>query len=337
MPMPTGIPCNPQNNSPDQGCLKYLSNENTLPAPVFMPMKCRRIHEHSGCARWIGQIGFKKLSQDSVRSKIMLCAFSLSVTAWVFIILGAFAVSNSASLIGSFGWAEANYPLGGGSSIRVEAGIWSRAAVFTSPNASQTVVGSWAECSDNYTLGGYSIYLANAVPAWFAGEVEDDPNEFCSSCAAVSQSTAMFVYLAIFTQIPQILTDLQRTTRYGDVNCQKLWGIFTSFLGMISGFQSLRTFASSCWQDLPSKYYVSAPDGTITTLNVEWAPGPGFILMLIGIIMKGIDVAIHLIVPAPVERSRPQPKPIGAVEYMRLDGQEPSGTAAPSGQVAPPV
>ena len=45
--------------------------------------------------------------------------------------------------------------------------------------------------------------------------------------------------MSCITQVFQITTDLQRTTRYGDLNCQKMFGCFTSFWGLYSTWTAL--------------------------------------------------------------------------------------------------
>ena len=47
-------------------------------------------------------------------------------------------------------------------------------------------------------------------------------------------------------------TDLQRSTAYGDMNCQKLFGFCSSAFGCWSGLSALIAFGNSCWKDLPA-------------------------------------------------------------------------------------
>ena len=47
------------------------------------------------------------------------------------------------------------------------------------------------------------------------------------------------------------MTDIQRSTRKGDLNCQKFMGVLTGILGTISGILSLKLYADGCFRNLP--------------------------------------------------------------------------------------
>lgn len=65
-----------------------------------------------------------------------------------------------------------------------------------------------------------------------------------SGCLDSASATVSFAIMGAITQIPQMTTDLQRSTRFGDVNCQATMGAVTSFWGTYSGISSLASFSA---------------------------------------------------------------------------------------------
>jgi len=311
---PKGIPCNPDNGSPEEGCIRYVSNENTLPAPLVFPWCCRRVHEHSWVARKFGNVGFSSMGHPDRRRPLLLTAFGVSFTAWVFMMLASGALSTGQSL-NAWAWAIAEIRITPGTTVTLRAGIWARTATFYSTDYQPPLylngIGGWADCADAISMGEFNLTF-------------DDPTAHCTDCADVSESTTLFIILSIVTQISQISSDVQRSTRYGDINCQKLWAVLTSTFGFVTGIQSLRTFAFSCWRNLPSTYTVLLPGGLPITVEAEWTGSVGFFLMAIGISLKAFDVFCHLIVPTPQERRIRPPEKVDMTTYMKLEVQSPA-------------
>ena len=52
-------------------------------------------------------------------------------------------------------------------------------------------------------------------------------SDFCTSCRDVILDTESMIISSVVTEIVQMVTDLQRSTPYGDVNCQKVMGMVT--------------------------------------------------------------------------------------------------------------
>lgn len=78
--------------------------------------------------------------------------------------------------------------------------------------------------------------------------------------------------MAAVSQIPTITTDLQRSTRYCDVNCQKTMGIVTNVLSLFSSMSALMAFRNSCYSSLPTDL---SGHGTL-----HWSIGIGFPLSM---------------------------------------------------------
>ena len=121
---------------------------------------------------------------------------------------------------------------------------------------------------------------------------------------------------AAITQVFQMTTDLQRTTAFGDLNCQKLFGIVTDIYGLFSSLEALRGFRKDCGlkSDNPEWSRGSDVDGILidtgedVKVNVRVVPGVSFILLWCAVWLKVVDIVCHLIVPTP-RNKQIHPKP----------------------------
>ena len=207
-------------DNPETGCLRHVSNEVTLPQPFLYPHVCRAVVEHSACCRCFGRVGC--LAAERLRAPVMITAFICSLLAGLLMMLSALAMSKSESALERWAWVSASLegPLG---KVEIHVGI---SAILVQNNSFPAQVLSWDDADCGYFAGAAAY------------------KEACLSCKDVSTGTASFIVISLLTQIVQITTDLQRSTPFGDVNCQKMMGFATSMLGMFSGLIALTTFAS---------------------------------------------------------------------------------------------
>merc|ERR1712038_1297145 len=70
----------------------------------------------------------------------------------------------------------------------------------------------------------------------------------CQKCGDSAIRTVSFAITGALESISQLQANLQRATRFGDVNCQATMGRITSFIGFFSGIMALQGFATGCWQ-----------------------------------------------------------------------------------------
>jgi hypothetical protein len=90
------------------------------------------------------------------------------------------------------------------------------------------------------------------------------------------------------TGFPTISTDLQRSTRKGDLNCQKFMAILTGTIGTITNLIALSSYSAECFTNLPDSLY---------GYDMDYYLGPAFNCMLAATILKPVDVLIHLFTP----------------------------------------
>lgn len=133
----------------------------------------------------------------------------------------------------------------------------------------------------------------------------------CAGCRDTAIASVSFAIGSVLSQIPQMTTDLQRATMFGDVNCQATMGAVTSVIGLITTLSSLGTFYRGCRLNLPENLdWVQNP--------IDWHVGPAFICFFIAALMKLLDVGAHLLVPTPQARHARPPSDLTLVDYMML-------------------
>jgi len=299
-------------SNPSRSCLRAYSNENTVPG-CMKRYKCRRVLEHSGLSRLVGRIGLIKWD-SKLRKPVMLLAFSLSSFALVCMVLSAAALFPSRMLLPQLSWARGAFwtSTDFGTEILVlwDSGIYDRVYTLTSSTTFPFFVRSIRPWSDTTECGAFGL------------------DAECAQCREGSLACAEFIFVSVLTQLPQMATDLQRTTTFGDVNCQKMFGFFTGLLGMSTSLMALREFSNACWNaDLPDS--VTLRNGTIAVgdtawpeediaFEARWEMGNGFALMTIATLLKVADSFIHLILQTPPGRQQ-QPEPsVSLPEYMRM-------------------
>jgi len=274
-----------ESEGPD-GCMNKASNEITVPAPL--KSQCvRDWMEHSGVMRGYGKCGIP--CAEANRTPIMCSAFIASLVSWIFMILAALAVSESSAPIQKFAWVKATADAPG---LKVNMDLGIKALAVTTYNKTSMVeeerVAAWSD-----DVCGHSV----------SAEMETA----CDKCEEQLSSTTSFIFLSIVTQIPQLTTDLQRTTAFGDVNCQKTFGTITGIFGALSGMATMVSFANACWNDLPTTLVLNNTytDYQAIPVPITWEGGTGWTLMLIAVMLKIFDVFCHFIVPTPPGRHEP--------------------------------
>ena len=68
------------------------------------------------------------------------------------------------------------------------------------------------------------------------------------------------------------------------------------------------------------------------SLDMEWQPGAGYLCMLVGVLLKSVDVVCHLLVPTPAPKRRqlaPGERYGTLAEYLRAKCPEPTRAGRP--------
>ena len=69
-------------------------------------------------------------------------------------------------------------------------------------------------------------------------------------------------------------------------------GILSGVLGLLGTFGALYAFVDSCFLGL---------DSALPNLSLTKTPGTAFVLLLVAIVLKVVDIWAHVIVPVPKE------------------------------------
>lgn len=133
------------------------------------------------------------------------------------------------------------------------------------------------------------IFSVNGGEQSIKWKSQDCEFDYCRDCKDACDSTYNAVIISLITCLPQLLTDIQRSTRRGDLNCQKVMGVVTGILGTLSSLSSLSAYADGCIHNLPTY------DATGASISYHF--GPGFACLLLATLLKPIDVFVHLVTP----------------------------------------
>lgn len=114
--------------------------------------------------------------------------------------------------------------------------------------------------------------------------------EYCEDCKDATASLYTMVLLAALSKVGQMMTDIQRSTRAGDFNCQKILGIVTGIFSSLMNLLSFQAFLDACYQD---------EDITSDAGTASFSQGPGLIVMVLMSFLSIFDGIVHLLTPVP--------------------------------------
>eukprot|EP00927_Polykrikos_kofoidii_P048492 TRINITY_DN42766_c0_g1_i1.p1 TRINITY_DN42766_c0_g1~~TRINITY_DN42766_c0_g1_i1.p1 ORF type:complete len:378 (+),score=51.63 TRINITY_DN42766_c0_g1_i1:34-1167(+) len=303
--------CAPTVNT-DEACWRHFSNEFTVPASAKF-MKLAPCCEHSIMCRSCGMIGHRRA--DHNRKKVMGFGTFMNAIALVLCILGAVGgLASDRGTLRALTWVHGEgYVLGddgvriGTISIQISTKVrTARVEIEGIDNVrKQKLISSGFEelsqgVFDRTISWGKDEDSCKLVNEW---------REACESCQSNTPATSTLI-LSIITQFPTMATNLQRSTRFGDVNCQKTMGVITNVFSLLSSLSSMLLYRRACYTDMPEKAM-----GT----EIEWRLGIGFRCIMITTLIKIVDATCHAVLPTPRQRWRPPEEKIRDVaDYMLL-------------------
>lgn len=321
--------CCAPNENPEQTCFRNFSNEWTAPGSSGGkgPMtKCFPICESSICCRTCGKVGLA--AGDANRKGFMLCGAFFNLLFMILSIIGCLGMSEDAGTLKKFAWVH-----GEADGSETFLGVTSKidtvdCSKFSMPDvcALQMPARGFERDDDLLTYkrvvnfadsGCAREQLENATAhGLIPKEVKDSLDAALKQCDECKSNllTSTTLIMGIITSVPSILTDLQRTTRYGDINCQSTAGSVGTFFSVIMNVISLSNFATACKKNMPDT--VLGPGNT--TVNIKWTLGTGFMCVLIGTILKIVDSLCHFIVPTPEVRWTKADPPPALLDYFML-------------------
>lgn len=218
----------------------------------------KRIGEDSSPCVSCGEIGIHSI--EPYRKEIFLTSAILSLISLIMTLYSTLALSSDVDVVKATHWAKAD--------LKSEFGD---GTIF---------------------FGLRGVVVDFSEPEFIDFGKGNCMTDYCNDCKDASVSFQSSVIISAVTCIPQILTDVSRSTRRGDLRFLKFMGIFTGLLGFSLTVSSLAQYREVCVQnanDELSEYEVSL--------------GVGFIMLFVPAALKLVDAVLHLIVPVPQKLS----------------------------------
>eukprot|EP00603_Paraphysomonas_imperforata_P003605 CAMPEP_0114432854 /NCGR_PEP_ID=MMETSP0103-20121206/11380_1 /TAXON_ID=37642 ORGANISM="Paraphysomonas imperforata, Strain PA2" /NCGR_SAMPLE_ID=MMETSP0103 /ASSEMBLY_ACC=CAM_ASM_000201 /LENGTH=252 /DNA_ID=CAMNT_0001602563 /DNA_START=45 /DNA_END=803 /DNA_ORIENTATION=- len=220
----------------------------------------KRTFEDSACCLKVSKLGTDWGDQN--RAAIMLVAGAFSFLGLILSLVVLIGLSTDADTVQDTAWnvGESN-----------SADFYIGPNVMIATSGGQTFKQEWDDVDCENTV------------------LVQDGADACTSCADAALGIVSTVVMAFITSITTLQTNVQRSTRAGDLNCQKFMGMLTAVAGFFGTLFSLSSFVNDCSRELP--------DRTGAGETIDWSMGPGFACLLLATIIKPIDFFAHLIVP----------------------------------------
>merc|ERR1712151_1445828 len=109
-------------------------------------------------------------------------------------------------------------------------------------------------------------------------------------------------------------TNCQRSTMYGDVNCQATLGFLSNVFSLVMNLITLTTFRDACYKDLPN----SVSQGGFT-VDVDWSLDVSFAFIVVATFIKLSDALTHILLKTPEARWTKPPTEMKDVgDYLML-------------------
>jgi len=318
--------------SPEKSWLRHVSNEYTIPAAKCF-MKCAPSCEWSTFCIRLGKTGVVKLQE--YRAQVMLSACTVSFIGFVLIFYAWLGIFLNPGLIVASSWGQ-------GVAHRVDAsGQVDPQPVFATwagargrvDQVNCNVASNRTRCEDTMLIafegeGQNGIYRRTVKWDWFQVcgvapaillNVSAVPGlrHSCAECAKQASGLTQMVSLALLSQFAQMMTNLQRTTVFGDVNCQNGVGVITGCTGLITTLSSLLMFWGMCARVLPKSLHEE--------VVIYWRLGPAFWCLLTATVLKINDITVHWLLATPKARHVPPPieKRTDLLDFMMRSVEQP--------------
>jgi len=334
--------CAPTEN-PDKSCFRHFSNEYTIPARGPY-MKIGHVIEWSRCCIFCGSRGFPCAHRN--RKTVMAVAVGVNLFMWGLLIYPVFGLSLNADQIKNAAWATGEARNEGqepflnvyvGLKARVDEIDCKRVQNRSTCESAMAAIGSSASVQWPFDSQGDGVY--SRVVEWSSDGSCPEPGsgldvgaasgptpgpqagDACRTCQESVGETVTFAIMGVITQIPTIATNMQRSTAFGDVNCQATMGFVSSFFGCFSALMTLRSFSMSCWRNLE-------PESSGSPITVEWQGGAAFWCLVAASVLKLWDAFSHLATPTPPGRHSKPPAGSTLVGFMELGVEKKEETEA---------
>jgi len=269
-------------------------------------MRIAPLIESCACCIFCGKLGLA--FGDHNRRLIFAVAAAVSVLAMVLTIFASLGVSTSTSILRHIYWVGGTTASPSGGVAHIYIGISMRFDTVDCRTALEFDVCERRYRDLGYQSVGKGVFERKVTWADEKSCAALKNSQACEACKS-SLLTKSTIIVSIITQIPTITTDLQRGTRFGDVNCQATMGVISNIVSFASSMVSLIAFRQSCYLWMPMDFMGFS--------NIAWETGAAFKFLIVATLLKLFDAGCHLVVPTPPQRWRRPEATIKSVEeYM---------------------
>jgi hypothetical protein len=287
--------------------LKHVSNEYTLPASGAY-LKASPVIESNVVCRTCGGIGLS--AATSLRKPIMLGAAGVNVLGCILCIFALVGMGSSYSALVFGHWIYGKIDLGD-YQYEMYFGVSSRVLAIDCSDD--------AECASYHQGQGFS----DEGDGVYAQEQSDDDctdwdsaslDAICEDCKD-NQYSEFTLIMGVVTYWPSLMTNFQRSTEFGDVNCQKFMGIVSTLIGMLTSIMALTGYADACYAALPTSLDIGDE-----TISADWSLGGCFNCLIAATVLRLVDLFVHTVVPTPPSRHVPMRSDVTTLEDYMLGG-----------------
>lgn len=236
--------------------------------PPCCKVSCLRSCGEENCiCRCLGRCGI--LSEDtSLRKGLFTLTFLLSVLALGLQIIIVVGTTENASNIQTFPWSTGSFTFS--VSNKVDVDIGANMIVFGFSNGTDV-----DETFDSNTC-------QHAI---------QNNSTYCKDCKDAANGQVTSSYTGLISGLGQISTNWKRRSYKHDINCQKVLGTVTGFVGVVSNLITVSSFTAACVTNINDAFE-----------DADFMLGSGMICLVVSTIIKAIDTAVNIAVPTPKGR-----------------------------------
>lgn len=126
-------------------------------------------------------------------------------------------------------------------------------------------------------------------------------SDYCDSCNTACADAVRLAIVSFITCLPNLKTPLARMHRKNDLAFTKNMAMITGCISFFSTLSSLASFAEGCYANLPSELVGTGTVGM--DITIDWSLGSAFQCLLAATVLKGIEMLLHVMLPAPRGKS----------------------------------
>lgn len=268
----------------------------------------------------------------------MACGAGINVIAMALMVIACLGITDNADRLVTFSWVIGNTKATG---WKMHMGVTSRVdrvdcgrfpnptqcAAFLLVGGMELKSGTEYRKVTKFEGDGCSaklpdgVVLTEAQTAAYAGMAKS-----CTECKD-SMLASNTLILGLITTWPSIMTNLQRATPFGDINCQATAGSVVAIFSFCNTLVALVKYAFACKDNMPGS--IIGLSGEV--LEIEWSFGAGYICLLIATILKFVDIVLHFSLPTPQGRWKaPDTPPNNVTEFLWLAVPKQEGMGGPA-------